>query len=347
MSYSHYSDYSHVDANYGNYDDGAYYGAYHSAGSPGPESHEVHDDELSRCAAEYGLTPQELQDISQDCIREQKALEQEYQEEMREAQEARREAMRVIEELEELKYEQQEGLTKEIQVGAYLPVYIHEQEPPGDWVEDQEAIPPRMPTPTTLYEPEYEVYEAYGTADDPPETATSPYDDVWLVTDTPPLDRERVPYGHETSPPSWEDTGVINPRYDDEDIAHGFVHGVYHAVEPHVDDTMSFGHEHTSLWHEMRTADGEWAAAYEGELDLQEGIATGVYIHPNYSPPPSPTPCWHPQPLPTPWYPPQPPKSSYNPHVQPQPPHSRYQGNRPRAPRHGCGYRPHHTTSTP
>jgi hypothetical protein len=48
----------------------------------------------SRRAAEYGLTPQELQEISQDCIREQEILEQEYQEEMREAREARREAMR-------------------------------------------------------------------------------------------------------------------------------------------------------------------------------------------------------------------------------------------------------------
>ena len=34
------------------------------------------------CAAEYGLTPQELQELSQDCIREQEELEQEYQREI-------------------------------------------------------------------------------------------------------------------------------------------------------------------------------------------------------------------------------------------------------------------------
>lgn len=52
---------------------------------PSPEPHEERDDELSRRVAEYGLTPQELQEISRDCIHEQEALEQEYQEEMREA----------------------------------------------------------------------------------------------------------------------------------------------------------------------------------------------------------------------------------------------------------------------
>jgi hypothetical protein len=76
------------------------------------------------------------------------------------------------------------------------------------------------------------VYEAYSTADDPPEATTSLYDDAWPVTGTSPLNCERVPYGHETPPPNWEDTGVINPRYDDKDSVHGFVHSVYHAVEP-------------------------------------------------------------------------------------------------------------------
>ena len=122
MSYSHYSDYSHVDANYGNYDDGAYYGAYHSGngyndypGPPWPEPHEEYSHELTRRAAEYGLTPQELQEASEDCIHEQEILEQEYQEEMREAREARREAMGVIEELEELEELSFEPLLDELE----------------------------------------------------------------------------------------------------------------------------------------------------------------------------------------------------------------------------------------
>jgi hypothetical protein len=43
---------------------------------------------------------------------------------------------------------------------TYLSVYNHKQGPPWDWAEDQEELPPRMPTPTTFYEPEYNVYEA-------------------------------------------------------------------------------------------------------------------------------------------------------------------------------------------
>jgi hypothetical protein len=317
--------------------------AYHSgsgdndyASSPCPEPHE----EQARRAAEYGLTPQELHEISQDCIREQELLEQEYQEEMREAREARREAMRAIEELGELEYEQQEELVDQTQVGTYLPVYNHEQEPPGDWVEDQDRLPPRMPTPTTVYEPEYDVYEAYGTADEPPEAATSPYDDAWLNDGTPPLDREQVPYGHETPPPSWEHTTEANPGYDDEPSAHGIVHGVYHAVEPHVDDAVSFEHEHPSLWHEMQAVDGEWAADHEGGPELYEELATGMYVHPNYIPPPSPTPWRLPQPL-------NPGFTATPNHSRPPPPHIRYQGHQPRAPRHRYGYRPRYTTSTP
>jgi len=88
---------------YGN-DDAPDSGYNDYGNSPGPEPHEVHDDELSRRAAEYGMTPQELQEISRDCIHEQEILEQEYQEEMREAREAQREAMRSIREAEELEY---------------------------------------------------------------------------------------------------------------------------------------------------------------------------------------------------------------------------------------------------
>jgi hypothetical protein len=149
-----------------------------------------------------------------------------------------------------------------------------------------------------------------------------------------------------TTPQLGVHTAVTNPRYDDEDSAHGLVHGVYHAVEPHVDDTMSFEHEHPSLWHEMQAADEEWAAEHEGEPGFTGGMLQ-VCIYTPTTHPHLPPPLLAPPTPPNPWYPPQPPKSSYNPHVQPQPPHSRYQGNRPRAPRHGHGYRPRYTTSTP
>jgi hypothetical protein len=75
-------------------------------------------DDQARRAAEYGLTPQELQEISLDCIREQEILEQEYQEEMREAREARRETLGAIGEVEEIEYEQQEGLANKSQVSS-------------------------------------------------------------------------------------------------------------------------------------------------------------------------------------------------------------------------------------
>src|ERR1700759_675059 len=122
-------------------------------------------DDQARRAAEYGLTPQELQEISLDCIREQEILEQEYQEEMREAREARREALGAIGEVEEIEYEQQEWLANQSQVGTHLPLHNYEQGPLGDWADDQDELPPRMPPPPTFYEPEYNVYEAYGMAD--------------------------------------------------------------------------------------------------------------------------------------------------------------------------------------
>ena len=177
-----------------------------------------------------------------------------------------------------------------------------------------------MPTPTTLYEPEYDVYEAYGTADESPDVATSPNDDAWPVTGTSWLDREQIPYGHETPPPSWEYTAMTNPRYDNEDSVHGLLHSVYHAVEPHVDDTMLLGHEHHSLWHEMQMADEGWATEQWGELEGEQEMLTGVYVHPNYSPPLTPTSTPSPPTRQPPHYQPQTPTPSNQPPLPPAPP---------------------------
>jgi hypothetical protein len=38
---------------------------------PSPESHREYDEALTRRAAEYGLTPRELQEANEECIREQ------------------------------------------------------------------------------------------------------------------------------------------------------------------------------------------------------------------------------------------------------------------------------------
>ena len=122
----------------------------------------------------------------------QEILEQEYQEEMREAREARREVMGTIGEVEEIDYEQQEGLVSGIQVGTHLPMHNYEQGPPGDWADDQDEVPPRLPIPTTYHEPVYDVYEAYGTADEPPDAATSLGHDAWPDVDTTPLEYEHL-----------------------------------------------------------------------------------------------------------------------------------------------------------
>jgi len=99
MSYTPYSSYSH-DTNYGNYDDGAYHlsdGAYHSTGynhlgndygnnSPSPEPHEEYDELLIQCAAKHGITPRELYEANEECIREQNEWEREVRREEEEAQ---------------------------------------------------------------------------------------------------------------------------------------------------------------------------------------------------------------------------------------------------------------------
>jgi hypothetical protein len=112
-----------------------------------------------------------------------------------------------------------------------------------------------MPTPTTFYEPKYNVYKTYGMADKSPKAVTSPYNDVWPDTGTPPLNREQVPYRHETPPPSWEYMLVTNQRYNNKANMHGVLHGVYHTVKPHIDDAVLFRHRHPLLWHEVQMAD--------------------------------------------------------------------------------------------
>jgi hypothetical protein len=313
MSYSPYSNYGHVNANYGNYD-----GAYHSSDSayhletdyndylgdnyqdipPYPEPHNERHEELTRRAAEYGLTPRRLQELDDECIREQEEL----------AREERRDEEARVELREKWIREHEEEMQMEM-----------EMEQPGEWLEEHEIEVHRgMPTPLTHLEPEGEVYEGYGMADEPPNAATSHEHDTWLNANAVPLECEHQLWEHGTRSPSWEHTTTTNPEYDNEANVHGLVHAGYHAVEPHVDDTMPLEHEHLTLWQEMSAVDEEWAAGIMGEPYLYEEMHTGMYASTTYSPLPSPTP----------WYPPQPPNSSYKPkpnHFRHPHPHFSYQ----------------------
>ena len=143
------------------------------------------------------------------------------------------------------------------------------------------------------YEPVYDVYgQAYGTVDESADLATSLDDDGWPTAGTLPLNREPVPYEHELPPPDWEYEAETNSGHDDELGTRAFACTAYHAVEHRVDDTASFGREHTSLWHELQAADGDWvkAALRGGDGYIRGRGSIGRYVHPNYQPPTFPHP---------------------------------------------------------
>jgi hypothetical protein len=215
-----------------------------------------------------------------------------------------------------------------------------EMEQPGDWLEKHENWVHRgTHTHNTYLEPEQQVYEGYGMADEPPETATSPGHDVWPNDNTIPIEYERQLLDHGTRSPDWEHTTATNPEYDDETSARAPAPVVCHAVEPHIDDTIPFEGEGHTLWREMQAADEEWAAAYAAGPNLLEEQDTGMCNYTTYSPPPSPT-SWHPT---------QPQTTSYHPipnHSQSQHPHPRYYRDPPRAPRQRYEYRPPRPTRT-
>jgi hypothetical protein len=138
-----------------------------------------------------------------------------------------------------------------------------DEKPLENWAqEDQTEVHLYTYTDTTHLEPEQEIYEAYGTADEPPDLATSLEHGGWLDVDSLPLK-----YEHETHPPSREYATEVDPGYDDETSAHGVAHTTHHAVEPHFDDTELFEHRNSTLWDELRAADGDWAADHEGGLE--------------------------------------------------------------------------------
>ena len=158
-------------ANYGNTDDSAYNydGAYYSYtgddylgnnhgtyedSTPDhyyPDTQVSYNSALGQYATEQGLTARELQELEDECTRDQETFEREYQEEMRDRQGVQGEAIGRIEETEELEYEQQEGLADETQASTSLPVYNHEQEPPSDWAEDRAEVLACMYTRTTYH----------------------------------------------------------------------------------------------------------------------------------------------------------------------------------------------------
>ena len=157
-------------ANYGNYDDSAYNddGTYNDDGAyqhdstyypttgypdyPGdhnkdtgadtyhPNTHANYNSALSQYAAEHRLTTHELQELEDECLRDQAAFEQEYQEEMEDRQEVRGEVGRTIERIErteEQEYKHQEGLADKTRTGTSFPMYNHEQGAPGDQAGNQ------------------------------------------------------------------------------------------------------------------------------------------------------------------------------------------------------------------
>ena len=235
MSYSLHTPYGHVITNYGNYYDGTYYssdGAYHSNSGyndylgdnyedppsnyqEDPEPYAGYREELHRRAAEHGLTPQELHELNIECVREQEEMERERIQEEEEAKAEIRERQWASEREQEEMEREQRSLR--------------------DWAEEYEEMHPGTPIQATYLE--QEVYEAYGTADEPPDAATSLGHDAWPDVDTTPLEYEHLLLGYRIQSPDWELAATVDPAYNDEANAHGFMHAAYHTVEPHIDDT--------------------------------------------------------------------------------------------------------------
>jgi hypothetical protein len=189
-----------------------------------------------RCAAEYRLTPQRLQELNDKCIHEQQELEQEERrEELRERQMAR-------------EYKQEE-LEMQMQM---------ELEQPREWLEEyKNGVHRGTHTHTTYFKPKQEVYEGYRMADESPDVATSLEHGTWLNANAVPLAYKHQLWEHGMLPPDLEHTLVANPGYDNEANVHRFVHATHHGVEPHINNTVPFEHEHTSLWHKMQAVDEE------------------------------------------------------------------------------------------
>jgi len=186
MSYTPYSEYSHV-THFGNDDDGAYHlndGAYHSDAGyysgnnyysedppsnyyDDPEPYAGYQDALHRRAAEHGLTPQELHELDQECVREQEEMERERRQEEEEARIEMRERQWASE-------REQEEMEMEMEM---------EQELPGEWSEEHEIEGHRgTPTHVTYSEPEQEVYETYDTADEATDATSPEHDAVFTHT---------------------------------------------------------------------------------------------------------------------------------------------------------------------
>jgi hypothetical protein len=348
MSYSPYSSYSH-DTNYGNYDNGAYHlsdGAYHSTGynhlgndygnnPPSPEPHRGYDKALVTRAAEFGLTPQELQEANEECIREQNEwLATTYGADRRdhEREETRGEQRVEVQSAREWEIERVEGMEQEL--------------------EGYDEVHPGTPTHPTSFQPEQQVYEAPGMSDSPHDVATSPERDAFTNAGNTELDPEHTLSGYNDDGNAYTDTHTPFANHERD---------LHEVPGPH-DDATSFGNGglpnadtsilepgDPSLDHKGPPVSEEGVMDCEGRLELQEEICTGEYIH-SAHPPPPPASYPAPQPPPTSWHPRKSPNTSYQPrvnHPRPYPPHSRYQRGPTRAPRQHHEYRPPRIARTP
>ena len=214
--------------------------------------------------------------------------------------------------------------------------YNHEQEPPSDWAEDRAEVLACMYTRTIYHEPEDDVYEAYSTADELPDLATS-----LRTRRTRPVSTARYRLEREHKSTHSPSCGVPDPQPTRRVRRRGPTRTDSRTprttlVEPQADDTPhASGNTNSTLAsriprgrrmgppHHVLAPDPSWNSRC-------------TYVC-------APAPAHFPPPSPTSPHLPQPPTTSHVPTSHPYPasflfPH--YRRDHQRAPRRKCEHRP-------
>ena len=215
------------------------------------------------------------------------------------------------EEIKEVVDEQERWMREEypMEEAMYLPTTAQHQRDNG------------TPAHTTQIEPDVELYEGYGTANEPPETVASPDNDIsnggdptWSQPPSPVLDAQPL-----YQPPDHDGHGLTNDNSPCTTPFEYHEHGSGANAEPDHDTMIE------QLTRELFTSDNSdrnWAEEIEQEI----GLATqGEFTPANYSPTPAPPPpaSVHPPPPPTSDY--KPPCAQYRPpYAWYDPPRTRY-----------------------